>query len=51
MTEPVQDVVEEAQAGRSERTPWIALTGVTIAVGAIVIVVLALAVVAFLVAR
>jgi hypothetical protein len=40
MTETPKDLAEEAQRGRSERTPWIALTGVTIAVGAIVAVIL-----------
>ncbi|HVU76414.1 MAG TPA: hypothetical protein VHC67_02440 [Gaiellaceae bacterium] len=40
MTETPKDLVEEAQRGRSERTPWIALSGVTIAVGALVVVIL-----------
>jgi hypothetical protein len=40
MTETPRDLVEETQRGRSERTPWLALTGVTIAVGAIVVVIL-----------
>jgi hypothetical protein len=40
MTETPKDLADEAQRGRSERTPWIALTGVTIAVGALVAVVL-----------
>ena len=40
MTETPKDLAEEAQRGRSERTPWIALTGVTIAVGAIVLAIL-----------
>ena len=40
MTETPKDLVEETQRGRSERTPWLALTGVTIAVAAIVLVIL-----------
>jgi hypothetical protein len=39
MTETPKDLVEETQRGRSERTPFLALTGVTIAVGAFVLVV------------
>jgi len=46
MTESPKDLVDEAQRGRSERTPWLALTGVTVVVGMIVVVIL---VVAFLV--
>jgi hypothetical protein len=40
MTETPKDLAEEAQRGRSERTPWLALTGVTMAVGAIVLAIL-----------
>jgi len=40
MTESPKDLVHELEAGRSERTPAIALTGVTIAVAALVAVVL-----------
>jgi hypothetical protein len=40
MTETPKELAKEAQRGRSERTPWIALTGVTIAVAAIVAVIL-----------
>jgi hypothetical protein len=40
MTESPRDLVEETQRGRSERTPWLALTGVTIVVGVIVVVIL-----------
>jgi hypothetical protein len=43
ITDKPKDLVEEAQAGRSERTPWIALTGVTLAVGALVAVIVAAA--------
>jgi hypothetical protein len=48
--ESTKDVVREAERGRSERTPWIALTGVTIAVGAIVGLVLALALLVYFLA-
>jgi hypothetical protein len=50
MTEPVKDLAEEAEGGRSPRTPAIALTGVTLAVAVVVAVVLALAVLAFVLA-
>lgn len=40
MTEPTKDLIEEAERGRSERTPFIALTGVTIAVAVVVAVIL-----------
>jgi hypothetical protein len=40
MTETPKDLVEETQRGRSERTPFLALTGVTIAVGILVAVIL-----------
>ena len=40
MTETPKDLAEEAQRGRSERTPWLALTGVTMAVAAIVLAIL-----------
>jgi hypothetical protein len=43
MTETPKDLADEAQRGRSERTPWIALTGVTLIVGAIVVVILVVA--------
>jgi hypothetical protein len=32
MTETPKELAREADRGRSERTPWIALTGVTLAV-------------------
>lgn len=47
MTETPKELVKEAQRGRSERTPWIALTGVTIAVGAFVLVVVAAALILY----
>jgi hypothetical protein len=49
MTETPKDLVEEAQRGRSERTPWLALTGVTIAVAALVAVILAIALILYFV--
>ena len=48
--EKTQDLVEETERGRSERTPWLALGGVHVAVGALVAVVLAIAFVAYLLA-
>jgi hypothetical protein len=32
VTETPKDLVEETERGRSERTPWLALTGVTLVV-------------------
>jgi hypothetical protein len=49
MTETPKDLVEEAQRGRSERTPWLALTGVTIAVGVLVAVILVAALIVYFV--
>jgi hypothetical protein len=45
--ETPKDLVEEAQGGRSERTPWLALTGVTLVVGALVAVILAVALIVY----
>jgi hypothetical protein len=39
MTDTPKELAKEADRGRSERTPWIALTGVTLAVGAFVLVI------------
>ena len=50
MTETPRDLVEEAERGRSERTPWLALTGVTIVVGALVAAILAVALIVYFVA-
>jgi hypothetical protein len=47
MTETPRDLVEEAQRGRSERTPWLALTGVTLVVGALVVVIAAVALIVY----
>jgi hypothetical protein len=49
MTETPRDLLEEAQRGRSERTPWLALTGVTIAVGVLVAVILVAALIVYFV--
>ncbi len=48
--EKTEELVQEADRGQSERTPWLALGGVHIAVGALVAVVLAIAFVAYLIA-
>jgi hypothetical protein len=40
MTESPKGLVDEAQRGRSERTPWIALSGVTLVVAVVVAVIL-----------
>jgi hypothetical protein len=44
------DLVREVDRGRSERTPFLALTGVTLAVAALVGVVLAIVVAVYLIA-
>jgi hypothetical protein len=49
MTESPKDLVEEVERGRSERTPWLALTGVTIVVGALVAVIVAVALIVYFV--
>jgi hypothetical protein len=50
MTETPKDLAKEAQRGRSERTPWIALTGVTIVVAAVVVAIIAVALIVYFVA-
>ncbi|HWJ31326.1 MAG TPA: hypothetical protein VNR59_03210 [Gaiellaceae bacterium] len=50
MTETPRDLVRETERGRSERTPWLALTGVTIVVAALVCVILAVALIVYFVA-
>jgi hypothetical protein len=47
MTETPRDLLEEAERGKSERTPWPALTGVTLVVGALVVVILAVALIVY----
>ena len=48
--EKTEDLVTEAEQGRSERTPWLVLGGVHIAVAALVAVVLAIAFTVYLLA-
>jgi hypothetical protein len=48
--EKTEELVTEAERGQSERTPWLALGGVHIAVGALVAVVLAIAFTVYLLA-
>jgi hypothetical protein len=48
--EKTEDLVEEVERGQSERTPWLALGGVHLIVGALVVVVLAIAFTAYLLA-
>ena len=49
MTETPKELVREAERGRSERTPWLALTGVTLAVGGFVALVVAIALIVYFV--
>jgi hypothetical protein len=49
--ESPKDLAREAERGYSERTPAIALTGVTIAVAAIVVIISAIALVVYFVAK
>lgn len=50
MTETPRELMRETERGRSERTPWLALTGVTLVVAALVGVILVLALVVYFVA-
>lgn len=53
MTDPIEKTEElaaEAERGRSERTPWLVLGGVHLAVAALVAVVLAIAFTVYLLA-
>ncbi|NUT56614.1 MAG: hypothetical protein HOQ03_11630 [Thermoleophilia bacterium] len=47
--EKTEDLVTEAEQGRSERTPWLVLGGVHVAVAALVAVVLAIAFTVYLI--
>jgi hypothetical protein len=47
MTETPKDLAKEAERGRSERTPWIALSGVTLIIGALVAVIVVIAFLAY----
>lgn len=48
--EKAEDVVVEAERGQSERTPWLVLGGVHVAVALLVAVVLAIAFTVYLLA-
>ena len=53
MADPVEkteEIVDEVERGRSERTPWLVLGGVQIVVGLLVAAVLAIAFLAYLLA-
>jgi hypothetical protein len=53
MPEPIEkteELVQEAERGRSERTPWLVWGGMHLVVGALVAVVLTIAFVAYLIA-
>jgi hypothetical protein len=53
MTDPIQkteELVSEADRGRSERTPWLVLGGVHVVVAALVGVVLAIVFTVYLIA-
>ena len=48
--EKTEELVGEAERGQSERTPWLVLSGVHLAVGALVLVVLAIVFTVYLLA-
>jgi hypothetical protein len=50
MTEPIKDTIRETEHGQSEKTPFVALTGVTLVVAVIVAIVLVAAVLAYVLA-
>ncbi len=53
MPEPIEkteELAREAEQGRSERTPWLVWGGMHLVVGALVLVVLAIAFTAYLIA-
>lgn len=53
MADPIQkteDLVDEAERGRSERTPWLVWGGMHVVVGALVAVVLAIVFTVYLLA-
>jgi hypothetical protein len=51
ITEKPKELVEEAERGRSERTPWIVLGGVNVVVFGAVAVLLAIAFTAYYLAK
>lgn len=48
--EKTEELVDEAERGRSERTPWLVLGGMHVVVGALVAVVLAIVFTVYLIA-
>ncbi len=50
LTEKPKELAAEAERGRSERTPWLAISGVTLAVGVLVAIVLGIAFAVYLIA-
>ena len=50
LVEKTEDLAAEAERGRSERTPWLVLGGVHLAVAALVALVLAVVVAVYLLA-
>ena len=49
-TEKPKELAAEAERGRSARTPWLAISGVTLVVGVLVAVVLGIAFAVYLIA-
>ncbi len=47
MTEIPKELVEEAERGRTARSPFLALTGVTLVVGVVVAVIVAIALIVY----
>jgi hypothetical protein len=50
MTDTPEKLVKEAEAGRSPRTPWLALSGVTLVVAVVVALIAAVALLAYFLA-
>jgi hypothetical protein len=51
VTETPEELAKEADRGRSDRTPAIALTGVTLAVGAVVVVLAGIVLIVYFAAK
>ena len=49
-TEKPKELAAEAERGRSARTPWLAISGVTLVVGVLVAIVLGIAFAVYLIA-
>jgi hypothetical protein len=47
MAETPKELLRETERGRSERTPWLALTGVTLVVAAVVAAIVVIALVVY----